>query len=79
MNNSAKIKALLNLTGKRQSALVQPLEMGSKQSLSNKFANDRWSAADLVRVARATGSRVGFQLPGGDWLFLDEDEYIPGK
>ena len=79
MNNSAKIKALLNLTGKRQSDLVQPLEMGSKQSLSNKFANDRWSAADLVRVARATGSRVGFQLPGGDWLFLDEDEYIPGK
>lgn len=73
MSNSAKIKALLNLTGKKQSDLMEPLEMGSKQSLSNKFSNDRWSAGDLIAVAKATGCRVGFQLPDGQMLFLDED------
>ena len=73
MSISAKVKALLNLTGKRQSDLMEPLEMGSKQSLSNKFTNDRWSADDLVQVARATGCRVGFQLPSGSMLFLDEE------
>jgi len=73
MSVSAKIKALLSLTGKKQSDLMGPLDMGSKQSLSNKFTNERWSADDLARVAKATGCRIGFQLPNGTMLYIDED------
>lgn len=74
MSISQKIKALLSLTGKKQVDLMEPLDMGSKQSMSNKFSNGRWSAEDLVKVAGACGAKVAFILPDGQQIFLDSGE-----
>lgn len=71
MSISQKVKALLSLTGKKQVDLMDPLDMGSKQSMSNKFSNGRWSAEDLVKVADVCGAKVAFILPDGQQIFLD--------
>ena len=51
MSVSKKVKALLMEREKKQSDLMDVLEMSSKQSLSNKFSNERWSAEDLIKIA----------------------------
>ncbi len=70
---SDKVKALLALQGKKQYDLMEPLEMGSKQSLSNKFSNERWTAGDLVKVAEVCGCKLAFVLPGGQLLTIDDE------
>lgn len=72
MSVTKKIKALLALTGKKQTDLIDSLGMSSKQSLSNKFSNERWSAEDLVKVADECGCMVAFILPDGQVLPLDD-------
>lgn len=76
MKISDSVRALLNMNGKKQADLVKPLGMKSAASLNNKFSYDRWDAKDLVKVAYAMNCRIGFQLPSGDMLYLDPDEYI---
>lgn len=71
MSISAKVKALLNLQGKKQADLMGVLEMGSKQALSNKFSNERWSADDLIRVSEFTGCQLAFLLPNGERIILE--------
>lgn len=72
MSISNTIKSLLSLRGLRQSDLMEPLDMGSKQSLSNKFANERWSADDLVKVAEACGCELAFISPDGQVIKVKE-------
>lgn len=71
MSVTKKIKALLALTGKKQTDLMDSLGMSSKQSLSNKFANERWSAEDLVKVAEECGCKIAFILPDGQQIPID--------
>lgn len=73
MSVTKKIKALLALTGKKQTDLMDGLGMSSKQSLSNKFTNERWSAEDLVKVAEECGCKVAFVLPDGQQIVLDRE------
>ena len=75
MKISDTVRALLNMTGYKQSDLLPVLSMSSKQSLNNKFSNDRWDGKDLIRIASFLGCRIGFQLRNGDMLFVDADEY----
>ena len=70
MNTTAKIKALLSLTGTKQIDLMEPLGMKSRQSLGNKFSNNRWSADDLVTVAECVGADIAFILPDGQKISL---------
>lgn len=70
MSISATVKALLSLTGKKQTDLQEPLKMGSKQSLSNKITAERWSAEDLIAVAECCGAELLFRLPDGQELPL---------
>lgn len=74
MSASKEIKALLSLSGKKQADLMPLLSMGSKQSLSNKFTNERWSASDLVAIAEFCGCKVAFVLPDGQHLYIDPEE-----
>lgn len=74
MDTTKRIKALLQLTGHKQADLMEPLEMKSKQSLSNKFANNRWSADDLAVVADLTGCELAFILPDGNKIMLNGKE-----
>lgn len=74
MSISNQIRALLNLTGKKQIDLQEALGMGSKQSLNNKFSRDSWSAEDLIRVAQATGCKLAFIFPDGERILLSCDQ-----
>ena len=74
MSVTATVKALLMLRGLKQSGLMEALNMSSKQSLSNKFSNGRWSADDLVAVAEYAGCKLAFILPNGETMVLDSDK-----
>lgn len=70
---STKIKALLNLSGKDHAGLAEYLGIG-KQALSNKFYRDSFSAADLVKVADFTESRLCFLFPDGNKVVIDTND-----
>lgn len=70
---SKRIKALLLETDMKQSDLMGVLDMSSKQSLSNKFTNERWSADDLVKIADFCGCKLAFVLPDGKQIVIDND------
>ncbi len=70
---SDKVRALLSLSGKRVIDLAN-LYGVAKQSMNNKMTNSRFSADDLIRIAAFTGCRVGFVLPDGEHIFLDESD-----
>lgn len=74
MSVTAKVKAMLTLCGKKQLDLMDVLEMSSKQSLSNKFSNERWSGEDLARVAEFCGCKLAFVLPDGQQIVIDAKE-----
>lgn len=73
MSASKEIKALLSLTGKKQADLMELLQMSSKQSLSNKFTNERWSADDLVSISEFCGCKLAFVLPDGQQITITSD------
>ncbi|MCI6363664.1 hypothetical protein [Intestinimonas butyriciproducens] len=73
MSVTASIKALLGLTGKKQNDLMDPLGMRSKQSLSNKVTNGRWSADDLAVIADLCGCDLAFVLPNGQYIIIQSD------
>lgn len=72
MSISQKVKSVLAHSGKKQADLVEVLSMGSKQSLSNKFTHERWSADDLVKIADFCGCKLVFVLPDGDSVTLNQ-------
>ena len=72
MNISASIKALLNIGGFKQADIMDVLSVNSKQALSNKFTGERWSAADLVKVAEFTGCKLAFVFPDGERIVIGD-------
>ena len=73
MSLSTKIKALLNWSGRDHAGLAEHLGI-SKQALSNKFYRDSFSAADLVKVADFTESRLSFVFPDGNKVVIDNGD-----
>lgn len=73
MSATASIKALLGITGKKQIDLMGPLGMRSKQSLSNKVTNGRWSADDLAIIAEVCGCTLSFTLPNGQQILIERE------
>jgi DNA-binding Xre family transcriptional regulator len=71
---SKKIKSLLIENDKKQSDLMEVLGMSSKQSLSNKFSNERWSADDLVKIADFCGCKLAFVLPNGERIVIENKD-----
>lgn len=78
MKISDTVRALLNMTGHKQSDLLPVLGLSSRQSLNNKFSNDRWDGKDLALVADSLNCRIGFQFGNGDMLYLDPEPYKKG-
>lgn len=72
MSVSDRVMYLLRLRGMKQIDLLDVLEMSSRQSLSNKFALNRWSASDLMRVANVTGCELAFILPDGERIQIKD-------
>ncbi len=71
---SKKIKSLLAVSDKKQADLQEVLGMSSKQSLSNKFSNERWSAEDLARIAEFCGCKLAFVFPDGERITIEAEE-----
>lgn len=59
MSVSDKIKAGLKLNGKEISSLAEMLNI-SRQSMSNKFYRDSFSAEDLIKIADFLGYSLAF-------------------
>lgn len=74
MSISATVKALLSLTGKKQSDLMTVLGMSSKQSMSNKIRNERWDASDIVKIADFCGCKLAIIMPNGQQLIFEPDK-----
>jgi len=68
---SKQIKSLLAQTEMKQANLLDVLKIGSKQSLSNKFTHERWSADDLAKIAEFCGCKLAFLLPNGERIIID--------
>ena len=73
MSNSAKIRYVVDACGMKQADLMPILEMGSKQSLSNKFVNGRWSLDDVIKIAEATGSKLAIILPNEEQVVFTSE------
>ena len=73
MSNSAKIRYVVDACGMKQADLMPILEMGSKQSLSNKFVNGRWSLDDVIKIAESTGSKLAIILPNGEQVVFTSE------
>ena len=73
---SGKIKALLQLKGKEQIDLARHLEI-SKQSLSNKFYRDSFSAGDLIKIADFLGCSLAFIVDSAQKIILDTGDIKP--
>ena len=78
MSVSKKVKALLSLKGMKQKELIDILGFSSRQSISNKFASDNWTAKELIKIAACTGSVLKFVLPDGQEIILNEDAMPEG-
>ena len=72
MGVSNIVKAVIAVSGKKQSDLIGVLEVSSKQALSNKFSNDRWTAEDLISVANFCGCDLSFITSSGQKILLNE-------
>ena len=72
MSVSDKVKGLLALRGKRQIDLAARFGM-SKQTMSNKFARNSWSAGDLAKAAEFCDCKLAFIMPDGQQLIIEDD------
>ena len=59
MSVSDKVKAGLNITGHQIQSLAELLNI-SRQSMSNKFYRDSFSAEDLIKIADFLGFELAF-------------------
>lgn len=67
---SEKIKALLQLKGKKKNELAAYLGMNS-QSLSNKFNRDSFSAEDLIKISNFLKCSLIFEIDDKQKITLD--------
>lgn len=74
MTVSSRVKALLEMAEKDQTALAQLFGMTTPQAMGNKMRRDSWSAKDLIKAADFCGAKLAFILPDGSQLILQPDE-----
>lgn len=73
---SEKVKALLTLCGKNQKGLADYLGI-SKQSLSNKFHRDSFTATDLIKIAEYCECSLSFNRTDGTTIPIDSSDVTP--
>lgn len=67
---SEKIKALLQIRGKKKNELAEYLGMNS-QSLSNKFSRNSFSAEDLIKISAFLDCSLTFEIDDRQKIVLD--------
>ena len=71
MNLTNKIKAALQMCGKKNKELAEYLELSSAQALINKFNRGSFSAEDLIKIVAFLDGELAFTLPNGQKINLD--------
>ena len=79
MGITNSIRALLHLKGLKQGDLLPLFGLANVQSLSNKFRGERWSAADLVKVAEFAGAKLAFVFENGERIIIGGDQVQGGS
>ena len=74
---SEKIKALLQIRGRKKNELAEYLGMNS-QSLSNKFSRDSFSAEDLIKIADFLDCSLIFEIDDKQKIILDTSDIKRG-
>lgn len=78
MSVSSKVKAALQISGKKQIDLAERLDM-VKQTLNNKMSRNSWTASDLIKVAEFTGCKLAFVFPDGTQTVFSPEDVKVGK
>ena len=69
MSVSDNVRMALNKAGISQTELAK--QWGTTpQAIYNKLNLERWSAADLIRIAEMTGGRLAFIYPDGQQILI---------
>jgi len=68
---ASKVKALLNIKGKKIQDLAECFGM-SPQAMRNKLSRDSFSAADLIKVAQFLDAELSFVISDNQKIVLDE-------
>lgn len=66
MEVSDAVTLALRAAGKKQADLVDILKVGTPQAANKKVREGRWTAEDLIKVAKFTGGKLIFQSPTGE-------------
>lgn len=73
MSVSKKIKALLQLRGKRRCDLAAYLNI-TNQSLSNKFNRGSFSTEDLIKIAEFSNSKLCIEIDSEQKIFFNAND-----
>ena len=73
-----KVRALLNLKGKKSSELAAYFEI-SAQAVANKLSRGSFSAEDLIRIAAFTDCELAFILSDTQKITLDVSDIRQGN
>ena len=73
MSVSDSVRMAITKAGISQTELAK-LWGTTPQAIYNKLNLERWSAADLVRIAEITGGRLAFVYPDGQQILIDTEE-----
>ena len=75
MSISNKIRALLNMQGRKPQDLAGPLGI-SVQAVRNKLYRDSFSASDLVKIANALDCELSFIIDQSQKITFDVSDVI---
>ena len=70
MSVSDKVKATLNLSGKRIYELAECFEI-SPQAMRNKLSRGSFSATDLIKICEFLGGKLVIELDDNQKIYFD--------
>ena len=80
MSVSTSVRMALAKGNKKQTELAEMLGF-QRQAVNLKLAKERWTGAELARIAEFTGGKLAFIYPDGQQILIDppEDDEPPEK
>ena len=81
MSVSTSVRMALAKGNKKQTELAEMLGF-QRQAVNLKLAKERWTGAELARIAEFTGGKLAFIYPDGQQILIEppaEDSAEEGK
>ena len=73
MGVSDKVRAMLNLRGRKIKDLAEHLEL-TQQSMRNKLNRGSFSAEDLIKISMFLNAELSFKMADNQHIVLDEND-----